>query len=147
MERKIPARTSPPQNGDFWLTRAVRAQRAETGPEGAATTTHSQEPHLRHSLRRDRPIDALINYGMTYSGLQHVHDLSTTGALVEMRNTNLEVGTQVEFVLRYRYEDQPKELRLPATIKRVSEDGVASEFGGYDDSAYTDLVNLLYAAA
>ena len=147
MERKISARASSPRNGDFWLARVVRGLREESGTEAAVAEAHSQAPHLRHSLRRDKPMEALINYGMTYSGLQHVHDLSTTGALVEMRNTNLEVGTQVEFVLRYRYEDQPKELRLPATIKRVSEHGVAIEFGGYDDSAYTDLVNLLYAAA
>lgn len=131
MERRISARGSLPPNEDFWLARVAHA--------------HSQVPHLRHSLRRDKPMEALINYGMTYSGLQHVHDLSTTGALVEMRNTNLVAGALVEFVLRYRYKDQAKELRLPATIVRVSEDGVAIEFGGYSDSAYTDLVNLLYA--
>ncbi len=127
----MPAATA---DQDFWLGRAVEA-RAESAVV---------EP--RHSLRRALGLRALVNHGMTYSTPWRVRDLSMNGAFVEMRSEQLPQGEYVELVLRYRYKDEPVELRLPATVTRVQDDGLGLTFGRYDDQAYTYLANLLYVA-
>jgi hypothetical protein len=142
MDRKPRVRenTSTVENaGDFWLSRAAREQQARA-PRGDALV-----PEPRVSLRRRIPLEVLVNYGMTYSVPWRVRDLSLHGAFVEMDAADLQEGSYVEFVLRYRYKDKAFEHRLPAKIARLGADGVALEFGDYDDATYTDLVNLLYA--
>jgi len=46
----------------------------------------------------------------------------------------------------YPGKGEAVELRLPAIVTRIQGDGLALTFGRYDDQAYTDLANLLYAA-
>jgi HAMP domain-containing protein len=128
---------SPTADQSFWLGRALEA-REEARLEDDAT-----QP--RHSIRRQLDLQVLVNHGLTYSVPWHVRDLSLTGAFVEMDAAQLPESSYVEFVLRYRYQGRPIEHRIPATVTRVAAEGVALTFGHYDDQAYTDLTNLLYA--
>ena len=134
MDRKFIGKGSPSETLDqtFWLGRTLDA------PDAAV-------PVPRHSLRRQFHLEVVVNHGLAYSVPWHVRDLSLTGAFVEMDATHLPEGSYVEVVLRYRYEDRPMENRLPATVLRVEERGMALTFGWYDDETYTDLANLLYA--
>lgn len=146
MARKIPPQNTPPtRRPDVWLTNAARA-RYESGPtEDPLPAQHARHALLRGGVRRHKPLKALINYGMNYSALHAVRDLSPTDAFVEMNPANLAVGSELEFVLRYRYLGRPVELRLSGIVTRIEPDGIALQFGEYDDATYTKLVNLLYA--
>lgn len=148
MARKITPQGSlpPPGRHKFWLTQAFRARDEGDQTEDPLPATHARHVLLRHGVRRSSSLKALVNYGLIHSDLRKVRDLSPTDAFVEMSPTNLSVGSEVEFVLRYRYQGRPIELRLSATVKRIEPDGVALQFGKYDDITYTDLVNLLYVA-
>jgi hypothetical protein len=148
MARKIPPQNTPPSGRhNFWLTHAFRARyEGDKSEDPLLSAARAPHVHWRHAVRRRKPLEALVNYGMTNSVLRQVRDLSPTDAFVEMSPANLSVGSEVEFVLRYRYQGRLIELRLSATVNRVVPDGVALKFGKYDDITYTDLVNLLYAA-
>ena len=99
----------------------------------------------REGLRRQPPMTALINFGLHYSQRWPVRDLSPSGAYVEMPGRGLKAGMALEFVLRRQHHERTLELRLPARVVRVDDAGAALSFGGYDDSTYTELVNLLYS--
>jgi hypothetical protein len=117
--------------------------------QGARERYASDAQTLRHparaSVRRNPDLRALINDGLTYSAAWPVRDLSMTGAFIEMVASDLREGWIVEFVLQVDLPGRRAEHRFPAKIARISPDGVAVEFGHYDDAAYTDLANLLYA--
>jgi hypothetical protein len=114
----------------FWLHRATSARTTARG---------------RHSLRRNLNLDVVVNHGMTYSIPWQVRDLSLDGAFVEIESGPLPEASYLEVVVRYDYKDRKVELRLPATVARIEGRGMALRFGYYDDQAYTDLANLLYA--
>lgn len=120
-----------------WLDRVARAnyERQEELPPAWA----------RGSIRCTTHLTAVINYGLSYSAAWPVRDLSMTGAFVEMLEPDLREGMMVEFVLRADYHGRNLEHRLGAVATRVTPEGAAFEFGAYDDAAYTDLANLLYA--
>ena len=99
----------------------------------------------RDGMRRPLLLTALINFGLHYSQRWPVRDLSTSGAYVEMPGRGLKAGMNIEFVLRATHDHRVQELRIPASVVRVDDAGAALSFGGYDDSAYTALVNLLYS--
>lgn len=134
--------TTVPEGGDFWVNRAARDAYEET-PLPAAHASH--EP-LRVSARRPVPLIATLNYGLTYSVPLRIRDLSPTDAFVEIPDSSLTPGMWVEFMLRYHYEGEFTELRLPAQVVRADTEGVALQFGNYEDSTYTSLVRLLYCA-
>ncbi len=140
MDRKLIGHRIPVSIEDqtFWLGRALEAQQS-------APTEEPSMPEPRHSVRRPYGLEALVNHGMTYSTPWRVRDLSLTGAFVEMDPLQLPEGSDVEFVLRYRYQGKSFEHRMPATVTRVHPDGVGLTFGQYDDDTYTQLTNLLYA--
>ncbi len=128
-----------------WIGRALPQTADQAWPPKALLRDHSKDPHLRTSLRSELPYEAVINYGLTYSGAWRVRNMSMSGAFVEMEEVrDLDEGAAVEFVLRYYAKGDPVEIRLPATAIRVQESGVALKFGHYDDETYTQLVNLLY---
>lgn len=143
MERKTTSGTSAPTGNPagIWL-RGAGARPESSAPAGADRTDGDFAPR---DLRKKIPYVALINYGLTYSVPRHVHDLSPSGALVEMDATDLKEGASVEFVLRFHYKGRSVEHRIPARVVRISTAGAALKFGEYSDAAYTDLVNLLYA--
>jgi len=87
----------------------------------------------------------VLNYGLTHSEVVPIRDLTMGGVFVQMTAVELHEGALLELMLRYRYKDRHIEHRLPAQVVRVTPDGVALRFGDYDDDAYTDLVDLLYA--
>jgi len=146
MARKIPPENTPPTGSpSVWLTHAAHARYESDPAEDPLPAAHARHVPLRGSVRRRKPLKALVNYGMTYSALQPVRDLSLTDVFVEMDPSPLTAGAGMEFVLRYRYRGRPVELRLSGVVKRIEPDGVALQFGEYDDAAYTHLVNLLYA--
>ena len=143
MEKKIATSASAPTGNPagIWL-RGAGARPESSAPAGTDRTDGDFAPR---DLRKKIPYVALINYGLTYSMPWHVHDLSPSGALVEMDATDLKEGAYVEFVLRFHYKGRSIEHRIPARVMRISTAGVALKFGEYPDAAYTDLVNLLYA--
>ena len=67
------------------------------------------------------------------------------GALVHMDTTGLQVGASTELVLRFKYNRQPVEHRIPAVVERMDARGVALRFDQYDEATRNDLVRLLYA--
>lgn len=101
-------------------------------------------PHVRQGVRRRVQLDALIGYGRVQPALFRVRELSTSGAYITRNGTTLDVGTVVEFVLRYPRLSRQLELPLAATVVRVDHEGVALRFEPYHSGAYTELVNLLY---
>jgi hypothetical protein len=146
MARKIPSEHAPATaHPSVWLTHAARARYENEPAEDPLPAAHARHALLRGGVRRRKPLTALVNYGMTYSALLPVRDLSLTDVFVEMDPAFLSVGASLEFVLRYRYRGRPVELRLSGVVRRIEPDGVALRFGEYDDAAYTHLVNLLYA--
>ncbi len=100
---------------------------------------------LRSNPRKTIPIEVVLNYGQIHSEVVPIRDLTMGGVFVEMTAIELHEGALLELMLRYRYKDRHIEHRLPAQVVRVTPDGVALRFGDYDDDAYTDLVDLLYA--
>jgi len=141
MERKHLGRGSlhadPPK--DYWLERALSGR--VKGRLGQSDAT----PGYRREIRKNLPLEVLVNYGMTQSGAWRVRDLSVGGAFVEMSTDDLSPGISVELVLWFSRQQRSVEHRLPAKVVRIGPDGVALQFGAYDDEAYTDLVNLLHA--
>ncbi|OGI45375.1 MAG: hypothetical protein A2151_01570 [Candidatus Muproteobacteria bacterium RBG_16_65_34] len=139
----VPARGSAT---DHWMKSVAyeRQYRDAAAHPGA----RPRDPGLndRTEPRAKIPFTALVNYGLTYSAPWRVRDLSPNGAFVEMSTTDIPQGAFVEFVLRFAYKGRNVEHRLPAKVVRVEPNGVALGFGAYDDAAYTDIVNLLYAA-
>lgn len=123
-----------------WNVRQTGNQSGKSqGREGAGTI-------IRRALRRPFPLTALINFGLHYSRLWPVRDLSPTGAYVEMNIRGLSVGTRVEFVLRYAANGCVVEHRLAACVERIEEHGVGLGFDAYADETYTDLVRFLYSS-
>jgi len=147
MTRKIVNQDgSPSISGDaVWIGRALSDPRYGIAHPAPRLRDHSKESHQRISIRAEVPYQAVINYGMSYSGAWRVRDISMSGAFVEMDIGDLQEGTSVEFVIRFRHNERSIEHRLPATAIRIQHNGVALKFGHYDDNAYTDLINLLYA--
>ncbi len=147
MERKIIRQEgSPASAADLvWVGHGLSQAQEQAGRQISAQRDHSKDCHQRISIRSEVPYRALINYGMRYSGVSRIRDMSMSGAFVEMAVGDLGEGASVEFVIRFRYKGRPVEHRLPATAIRVQSNGVALKFGHYDDNAYTDLINLLYA--
>lgn len=146
MAKKIPPVSTPPTGrSSVWLTNTVRARYGSDFADEPLPAAHARHAPLRGGVRRHKPLMALVNHGMTYSALRPVRDLSLTDVFVEMDPASLSVGAGMEFVLRYRYQGRPVELRLAGVVRRIEPDGVALQFGEYDDAAYTHLVNLLYA--
>lgn len=119
-------------------------------PQRVARASYARQEALppawaRGSVRCAVSVTAVINFGPSYSAAWPVRDLSMTGAFVEMLEPDLREGMAVEFVLRADYHGRELEHRLAAVATRVTPEGAAFEFGAYDDAAYTDLANLLYA--
>lgn len=131
---------------DHWMRRVAYEKQYRSATAPADATPRRSDLSDRAEPRKTTPFTALVNYGLTYSVPWHVRDLSPTGAFVEMNASDVPQGSFVEFVLRFPYKDHHVEHRLPAKVVRVEPNGVALEFGEYDDAAYTDIVNLLYAA-
>jgi hypothetical protein len=126
--------------GSYWWLNPGSHARGQP-EDDAALRKHP----ARASVRRHLELRAVINHGLSYTAAWPIRDLSMTGAFVEMSAADVREGALVEFVLQARYQDRELEHRFPAKILRVTPDGVAVEFGKYDDAAYTDLTNLLYA--
>ncbi|MHB8455036.1 MAG: PilZ domain-containing protein [Acidiferrobacterales bacterium] len=146
MDRKILRPDGSPVIPDdaVWVGRTLSQSHRQTGYPESAPRGRGQNSHQRISIRTAVPYQALINYGMNYSAVWRIHDISMSGAFVEMAVGDLGAGASVEFVIRFRRRDRLVEHRLPATAIRVQSNGVALKFGDYSDDAYTDLINLLY---
>jgi len=74
-----------------------------------------------------------------------LRDISRDGAFVEVKDFGVAVGTDVDLVLRVRSGQKRSHCRLPATILRVEEDGVAIKFHDLDNRSYQVLFDIVYA--
>ncbi|MHB8345715.1 MAG: PilZ domain-containing protein [Acidiferrobacterales bacterium] len=147
MDRKI-TRGKPPATSlsdAVWIGRALSQSSEQAWLPKPPLRDHSKDPHLRTSLRAELAYEVIINHGMIISCPGRVRDMSMSGAFVEMDVGDLQEGVAVEFVLRCYYKGERVELRISALATRLQEDGVALNFGRYDDDTYTQLINLLYA--
>ncbi len=104
----------------------------------------AQRRGYRTSLRKQIPFETLVNCGMTYSVPWNIINLGLGGALVGMDHATLQLGSPVEFELRFTHRGRRIEHRIPARVVRLESRGVALQFGDYDDATYTDLTNFLY---
>lgn len=132
-------------NASDWSARI--AYQRERNPHGshASNTQRRAYAEQRLSLRKAVPLSVVLNYGMSYSAPAAIRDMSLGGACLDMSPVDLGEGTAAELIVRFRYKGVLKEHRLPATVIRVEDEGVALHFGKYDDDAYTDLINLMNA--
>ena len=80
--------------------------------------------------------------GLTKCGLRNI---SLEGAFVEVRNFDVAVGTDVDLVLKVRSGQKRTHCRLPATIVRTEEEGVAIKFHDLDNQSYHVLFDIVYS--
>ena len=106
-------------------------------------STRTPGREARVSPRRSVQIDAQIAV-MNRSFPAQVRSISASGVFAHARETALDVGAAVEIVLPKKRSHGPPTLRIPATVVRLEQDGVALRFGRYDSTVYTDLIDLIY---
>lgn len=142
MENKRSNRGGEQKNiqNDVWLARDVNARIAPTA-EGAHNDSSLRE---RASIRKTVTCTILVNLGSAYVIASNIRDLSLAGMFVEMDTTGARTGDTVEVVIAFGYQGRQIEHRIPAVIARIQDAGAGLQFDGYDDQAYTDLVNFLY---
>jgi hypothetical protein len=129
---------------DIWLTHAATddAKRAWLNTPSKMATGHAARQ--RDSIRKPTPCHVLVRVGSSHVIADQVHDLSLTGAFVEMDTTGLAMGDFVEVVIGFVYDQRQVEHMITAEVMRIEPQGVGLKFGAYGNHTYTDLVNLLY---
>ncbi len=127
---------------------AIRPQPATVHPLVPAPVrlgaANSHPRRYRTSLRKQIQFETLVNSGLSHSVPWHVINLGLGGALIGMDRTNLEIGSRIDFRLRFTHRGRPIEHVIPATVIRQDWRGVALQFGDYNDATYTDLTDFLY---
>ncbi len=73
-----------------------------------------------------------------------LRNISLDGAFVGVKDFGVAVGTDVDLVLKVRSGQGRSHCRLPATILRVEEDGVAIKFHDLDNRSYQVLFDIVY---
>lgn len=136
---------SPAVQDRFWSRLGTQDGRLVSGMKTNAQTMAYPMCEQTTSARKKVPFDALVDYCITYSVPWHIMELGMEGALVHMDTMGLQVGASTEFVLRFKYNRQPVEHRIPAIVERINARGVALRFSQYDEETRNDLARLLYA--
>jgi hypothetical protein len=126
------ARTDAPMNKAFGVS--MIEQQVDT----------LEKPDARRSPRRRVVLDAQIITGSSQAIPVKVESISASGVFAQAAALTLDVGAAVEFVLPCRRRGESLKLRMPATIVRLEQNGVALRFGRYDSDVYTDLIALIY---
>lgn len=136
---------SPAVQDRFWSRLAPQDGRLVSGIQAKTGGMTYPMCEQDKSARKKVPFDVLVDYCMTYSVPWHIMELGMEGALVHMDTVGLQVGASTEFVLRFKYNRQPVEHRIPAVVERINARGVALRFGQYDEATRDDLARLLFA--
>ena len=129
----------------FWSRLLPQDGRLVSGMEASTSVMTYPMCEQTNAARKKIPFDALVDYGLTYSLPWHIMELGMEDALVRMDTTGLHVGAPTEFVLRFKYNRQLVEHRIPAIVERMDARGVALRFDRYDEATRGDLARLLYA--
>ncbi len=74
-----------------------------------------------------------------------LRNIGLDDAFVVVTNFDVAVGADVDLVLRVRTGRRRGHCRLPATVVRVAEDGVAIKFHDLDDRSYHVLFDIVHA--
>jgi hypothetical protein len=129
---------------DIWLTHAATddAKRAWLNTPSKMVTGHAARQRV--SIRKPIACHILVRVGASHVIAEKVHDISLTGAFLEMDPAGLAMGDFVEVVIGFVYDQRQIEHLITAEIMRIEPEGVGLKFGAYDNRTYTDLVNLLY---
>lgn len=100
----------------------------------------------RISLRREADVKTIITHhrrlGLTKCRLRNI---SLDGAFVKVKDFSVAVGTDIDLVLKVRSGQKRDHCRLPATILRVEEDGVAIKFHDLDNRSYHVLFDIVHS--
>jgi len=105
----------------------------------------AQPKDRRLSPRREVDVKAMITHhrlGLTKCRLRNI---SLEGAFVEVKDFDVAVGTNVDLVLKVRFDQKRTHCRLPANILRVDEDGVAIKFHDLNNRSYHVLFDIMYS--
>ncbi len=100
----------------------------------------------RNNSRMPIELDAVLNYQAS-AVICTVRDLSVTGAFIEAAPEDLPFsGQKVELSLTLSSKGQPKSFRLPAVIRRVTDNGAGVSFSNIDQETYFSLVDVVFPA-
>lgn len=86
----------------------------------------------RNAPRKTVATDVLVNadhLDQSIPRLWKTHDLSLTGAFVEMQGAGLNVGDSIEAVLMLHHQHRDEPHCVTARITRVTPRGIGLEFG------------------
>jgi hypothetical protein len=100
----------------------------------------------RDSQRVPVVIDAVLNYQAQVM-ICTVRDISLNGAFIEGMPQGLPYfNAPVELGLTLSAGGETKQHRIPAKIRRITDNGAGVSFGDVGMDAYFSLVNLVYNA-
>ncbi len=100
----------------------------------------------RDSQRVPVALDAVLNYQAQVM-ICTIRDISLNGAFIEGTPEGLPYfNAPVELGLTLTSAGETKQHRIPAKIRRITDNGVGLTFGDVGMDAYFSLVNLVYNA-
>ena len=100
----------------------------------------------RDSQRVPVTLDAVLNYQAQVM-ICTIRDISLNGAFIEGTPEGLPYfNAPVELGLTLTSGGETKQHRIPAKIRRITDNGVGLTFGDVGMDAYFSLVNLVYNA-
>jgi hypothetical protein len=127
------------------MERCCASNRGPTS--GIYTTGRSNQMSERRGNQRVPVIlDVVLNY-REHALICTMRDISLEGAFVEAPPEELPfANSSVEIAMTVMRGGESKHCRLPARIRRVSDDGAAISFRDLERDAYSNLVSIVYEA-
>lgn len=100
----------------------------------------------RENQRIPVVIDAVLNY-REHALICTLRDISLNGAFVEVPPDDLPyTNSPVELALNVTRNGTARHCRIPARIRRITDNGAAVSFGDVGMDAYSSLVSIVYEA-
>lgn len=100
----------------------------------------------RWSARKPISMNVAIYYDRLGLLPCKTRDMSVEGMFITTGRVTLAIGSQVDAVFTMRHRNPREQLRLPARIVRVNEEGAGLRFRKYDYGTYQHLRRMLDAA-
>ena len=100
----------------------------------------------RVSPRMPVTLDVVLNHH-SQSVICTIKDISLGGAFIDAEPELLPYAGTIELGFTIPAETDPQHVRLPATIRRITDKGAAVTFGDISHDVYFRLVDLVTGAA